>query len=185
MEIPILGQDHDPNDPNADEPKLRLLFCHKCKTLDELPDFEGHPDDDDLLQILIDKHTSTDIPHPGQLMRVPIALWSIPNVKDEIVKQIYAKGAPGLNALMPGYYDVKSTFAEDAMTCWKQHNRPKFCPDYGSEKKVLRPDTKAERKDLGLTPVDKKGGPKTYLCQFCPVHVNVMTAQKEKAGMYK
>jgi hypothetical protein len=170
---------------SGDEAKIRLLFCMKCKTLEELPDYEGHPDDDYLLQILVEKHQSTGIPHPGQLMRVPALLWMTPKFREEITKQIYAKGAPGLDALMPGYYDIKNTFAEDAMTCWKQHNRTLNCSDYGSEKKVLRPDTGAERKNLGLAPADKNSGPKTYMCQFCPVHSHVVTKKRDKAGMYK
>lgn len=185
MDIPILGQNQETELP-SDGPKIRLLFCMKCNTLEELPDFEGNPDDDDLLQILVDKHQSTGIPHPGQLMRVPASLWLNPEIKEAIAKQIYQKVAPGLDAVMPGYYDIKSTFAEDAMTCWKQHNRPKdSCSDYGSEKKILRPDTKAERKDLGLTPVGKGTRPTTYLCQFCPMHVVVMQKKKEAAGLYK
>lgn len=177
---PTLGEDK-----NADQPKIRLLFCMKCKSLEELPDYEGHPDDDHLLQILTEKHQSTGVPHAGQLMRVPAALWMMPKYREEIIKQIYAKGAPGLDALMPGYYDVKNTFAEDAMACWSRHNRTLDCGDYGSDKKILRPDTRAERRDLGLAPVDKNAGPRTYLCEFCPVHARVMTKKRDKAGLYK
>jgi len=76
------------------------------------------------------------------------------------------------------------TFHEDAMTCWGQHNRPKEqCPDYKSDKKQLKPDTAAERKDAGL---DKPGtkGPKIYLCDFCPVKMyNQKKAFTEK-GLY-
>ena len=118
-------------------------------------------------------------------MRVPIKLWSVPDIKDSICKQIYAKGAPGLDAISPGFYNLKATFAEDAMTCWAQHNRPNGnCSDYGSDKKLLLPDTAKERKELGLTPLGN-AGPKNYLCQFCPNHSAVVTKQREKAGMYK
>lgn len=182
MDIPILGEKQE---LSGEGPQIRLLFCFQCKTLEELPDYEGHPADDHLLQILVEKHTSTDIPHPGQLMKVAASLWTVPEYREAITKQIYAKGAPGMDALMPGYYDVKNQFADDALTCWKEHNRTLNCSDYGSEKKALRPDTKAERKDLGLSPIQKGSGPTTYLCQFCPVHANVVTKQREKAGMYK
>lgn len=166
MDIPLLGQTQEEELSN-DGPKIRLLFCFQCKSLEEIPDFEGNPEYDDLLQIVIEKHKTLDTPHTGQLMRVPAALWTNPKYREEIAKQIYAKGAPGMEAIMPGYYDVKNQFAEDAMTCWKQHNRTLNCEDYGSEKKILRPDTKAERKDLGLSPVASGAGPSTYLCQFC------------------
>lgn len=184
MDIPILGQDQE-TPLEEDGAKIRLLFCMECKTLEELPDFEGHPDDDDLLSILIEKHKTLDTPHRGQLMSVPALLWAAPKYRDAIAKQIYEKGAPGLQAIMPGYYDIKNQFADDAMACWKQHNRTLNCSDYGSEKKILRPDTKADRKDLGLSPVGKGAGPATYLCQFCPVHAHVVTKKREKAGMYK
>lgn len=165
-------------------PRIRLLFCKNCKSLEELPDFEGHrPEDDVLLQILTERHQSAGVPHAGQLMRVAIQLWAVPSVKEEITRQIYQNGAPGLEALMPGFYESKATFAEDAMTCWKQHSRTLDCADYGSEKKRLVPDTKAARKDLGLAPVDIDG-PRVYLCQFCPVHSRVVTKQRDKRGDY-
>ena len=164
-------------------PKIRLLFCKNCKTLEELPDFEGRPEDDVLLQILTEKHQSAGIPHAGQLMRIAIEFWAVPTVKDEITKQIFQNGAPGLSALMPGFYESKATFAEDAMTCWKQHARTLDCGDYGSESKRLLPDTKNERRDLGLAPAEVDG-PRVYLCQFCPVHSRVVTKQREKRGDY-
>ena len=165
-------------------PRIRLLFCKNCKSLEELPDFEGPPEDDILLRILTERHQSAGVPHAGQLMRVSIQLWSVPSVKKEITEQIYQNGAPGLNALMPGFYESKATFAEDAMVCWAQHLRPaRDCPDYGSEKKRLLPDTKAERKELGLAPAEVDG-PRVYLCNFCPVHSAVVTKQRKARGDY-
>ena len=185
MDVPILGQDTSNQSAN-DGPKIRLLFCNNCKTIDELPDYEGRPEDDYLLQIMVEKHQSNDVPHAGRLMKVPLALWVVPDIKDAIVKQIYEKLAPGFNALMPGFYETKSQFAQDAMTCYNQHLRPKGgCPDYGSDKKLLLPDTAKDRKELGLAPLKDSGAPKTYLCQFCPVHTFMVTQQRKKAGLYR
>lgn len=178
--------------PNLEEkmvvdngPKIRLLFCMKCKSLEELPDFEGPADQDHLLQILSEKHTTTDIPHQGQLMRVPVSLWSVPSIRAEITKRIHENGNPLGAGLGEAFYTSKATFSEDAMTCWKKHLRPKGgCPDYGSESKLLLPDTAKERKALGLAPVEHTGA-KNYLCQFCPVHTHMVTKAREKAGAYK
>ena len=185
MDVPILGQDSEQQSAN-DGPKIRLLFCSKCKTIEELPDFEGRPEDDHLLEILAERHQSTGIPHNGRLMKVPLALWAIPSVKEAISKQIYERLAPGFNALMPGFYETKSTFAEDALKCYNQHLRPKGgCPDYGSDKKLLLPDTAKDRKELGLAPLKDSGAPKNYLCQFCVVHTHMVTERRKQAGMYK
>ena len=166
-------------------PAIRLLFCRNCKTLEELPDFEGdRPEDDILLQILTERHVSAGIPHNGQLMRVSLQFWAVDSIKKSITEQIFQNGAPGLDALMPGFYASKATFAEDALTCWGQHNRTLDCADYGSEKKRLVPDTKEARKDLGLAPVGPDG-PRIFLCQFCPVHSRNVTKQREKRGDYK
>ena len=185
MGVPILGENDLPSAERqlpGDGPQIRLLFCFNCKSLEELPDFEGNPRDDYLLEILIERHESAGVKHAGQLMKVPLQLWSVETVKEEITKQIYAKGAPGFDALMPGFYDTKATFAEDAMACWKQHLQPKGqCPDYGSEKKRLIPNTVKERKELGLSPATE-GGPRIFLCQFCPVHVYNVRKQREAAG---
>ena len=70
MGVPILGSGGTPADQGGeyvevrDEgPKIRLLYCYNCKTIEELPDFEGNPDDDVFLELLIEKHNSAGIPH--------------------------------------------------------------------------------------------------------------------------
>lgn len=69
------------------------------------------------------------------------------------------------------------------MKCFQKHLRPKGqCPDYGSAAKRLLPDTKALRKEAGLP---ETGGPKTFLCQFCPVHAYNMTKHREQTGAYE
>jgi hypothetical protein len=66
------------------------------------------------------------------------------------------------------------------MKCFRLHLRPKDgCPDYRSSAKVLLPNTKAERKDLGLSAPAKAPGHKVSLCDFCPV---TSTIAKKKQG---
>lgn len=165
-----------------DGPFIRLLVCRSCKSIEELPDYDGRPADDLLLNISVEKHQKP-VPHEGLLFKVPVKYWVVPKVKEEIVKQI-SGGSSGLDAFGTNFYATKMTFHEDAMTCWSQHLRPKGqCPDYKSDKKQLKPDTAAERKEAGL---DKPGmtGPKVYLCDFCPVKMyNQKRAFTEK-GLY-
>jgi hypothetical protein len=168
--------------PEENDPQIRVLFCRTCKTFDELPDYEGRPSDDLLLNLTVDKHQRPE-PHIGILFKFPLKYWSVPKVQQEIVKQITG-GSEGLDVFGTNFYNIRMSFAEDAMTCWGQHNRPKGqCPDYKSDKKQLKPDTAAERKDAGL---DKPGttGPKVYLCDFCPGKMyNQKRAYTEK-GLY-
>lgn len=147
--------------PYTDVPHMRLLVCRTCKTIDELPDYEGRPENDDLLNVLVERHPD----HIGALFRVPIGFWLDEGVKAKIVSQL-TEGSKGLAEIVPEHYDLKNTFMEDAMTCFKKHQRPsEGCPDWRHDSKVLLPNTKADRKAEGLplTPV----GPKRYLCDFC------------------
>lgn len=164
-----------------DGPQIRILVCRTCKSIDELPDFEGHPSDDLLLNLTVDKHQKPE-PHIGLLFKFPVKYWVVPKVKQEIIKQI-SGGSSGLDVFGTNFYATRMTFADDAMACWAQHNRTKDCGDYKSEKKRLKPDTAAERKDAGL---DKPGssGPKIYLCDFCPVKSLVQKKAFDKKGLY-
>ena len=79
------------------------------------------------------------------------------------------------------YYDTKENFRADAMRCWRvEHNRTTNCGDYKSDSKRLLPDTRMDRKELGLDP---KSRPNTFLCDFCPYKSIVMQRQnKEEFG---
>lgn len=169
-------------------PQIRLLVCQQCKTIDELPDYDGDPRGDVLLEVLCERHTTNGTPHKGHLMKVAVRMWSNPTVKNSILAEMRAKGlgGQGLAAFgMPDYYEVKSQFADDAMTCFAQHNRPKGqCPDYRASHKQLIPKTADLRKDLGLS-APGTTGPKTYLCDFCPVKIWNITKAREAGGMYK
>jgi len=194
MSVPILGQGGSgPADEGKytqikdDGPKIRLLYCYNCKTIEELPDFEGHPDDDILLQVLVDKHESAGIPHAGFLSKIGVKLYSRPEVKKQIVKNIRDRVGGGLADIDPEYYNTKATFGEDAMKCYNLHLRPVTgCPDYKSEKKRLVPKgTDDIRKELGLDSAAKSESTKVYLCDFCPAKAYAVEKARQQAGLYK
>lgn len=187
MDVPILGNpmQQEKRELPSDGPKIRLLVCLNCKSIEELPDYEGRPENDTLLEISLEKHNSAGIPHAGHLIKVPLIVWQVPKVREEIIKQIRAQGSSGLDVIMPGFYDTKNTFFEDAMACYAQHLRPKAqCPDFKSEKKALVPKTHAERKEAGLS-APGTTGPKIHLCDFCPVRVFNERKAREAKGLYK
>lgn len=149
------------------EAKIRLLRCDVCHSLEELPDFDGPPEYDVLLRVTLDKHrTPSGEPHFGRLLDVPERAWKIPVLREALLRQIQ-EGSRGLKEFDESYYDVQDTFREDALICYGQHLRPKEgCPDFNSDAKRLLPNTKADRKEIGLSP---QGMPVIHLCSFCPV----------------
>ena len=162
------------------EPQIRLLICRNCKSAEELPDWEGHPDDDVLLQITVERHQQP-APHVGLLFKFPVKYWARPDVKESIMKQIQ-EGSSGLDVFGTKFYDTKSTFQQDAMNCFALHNRPVGqCGDYKSDKKILKPDTAKERKAEGLA---ESKAPKVYLCDFCPVKSYNMKKYNQSKGAY-
>jgi hypothetical protein len=164
------------------EPQIRLLVCRNCRSAEELPDWDGRPEDDVLLQITVERH-QRPTPHVGLLFKFPVKYWARPDVKQQILKQI-SEGSSGLDVFGTKFYDTKSTFQEDAMKCYALHNRPTGqCPDYKSDRKMLKPDTAKERKEAGMDKESK--GPKIYLCDFCPVKSFNMKKHNEQKGMYQ
>ncbi len=86
--------------------------------------------------------------------------------------------------LAPHYYNQvvgtplfllsKFTFLEGAMDCYQKHNKPKDgCSDWQDKSKLLIPNTIKERKAEGMARYQDEAGPKTYLCNFCPVSIAV------------
>ncbi|WP_274916953.1 hypothetical protein [Streptomyces sp. WZ-12] len=148
---------------------IRLLLCHNCHTIEELPDYDGNPDEDHLLGNLVNRHAYPDgTKHRGHLMKVPKKYWEKTHYKDEIVKKIndtVAKG--GSDGLGTEYYNTRDAFGTDALQCFKRHHRNLDCSDWKSDKVRLTPGTVKERKAAGLP---KYRSPKDrYLCDFCPV----------------
>lgn len=180
--IPIIGT----KKPDAKEPHIRLLICLDCATIEEIPDYEGDPRDDVLLEISCERHEDvTGNRHRGHLMKVPLKYWAIDSARQKIVQQI-KDGSKGLEDVDKGWYDTKSQFSEDAMECFNRHLRPAGrCPDWKAESKVLKPKTAAARKDLGLAPLEKSTAQKTYLCQFCPASIYMHTKLRELRGLYE
>jgi hypothetical protein len=177
------------NKVNPNEPMMRLLICAKCKTIEEVPAYEGPEGGENTVQydhslrFFIDQHierkcTNADDRRVGHL---PTKYWVIPKVKESIIQQLQT-GSQGLDVFGTQFYATKENFTSDAMTCWIAHKQTKDCGDYKSEKKLLTPDTAKERKEAGL---DKAGnGPKVYLCDYCPVKSVIQEKAYKKKGLY-
>ena len=168
-------------------PDIRVLHCLVCETLEDFPLFDGPVANDHLLAILVERHQfPSGEPHKGHLFRVPQLTWENESIRRKVIDQIKGGGSKGLDEFDAAFYDTKSTFKEDAMTCFTKHLRPSDgCPDYKTEKKMLVPDTKADRKDAGLMAPSKAPGPKNYLCDFCPVHSVIVSKQRALRGDHK
>jgi hypothetical protein len=145
--------------------KIRLLQCHTCKTLEQMPDYQGDPERDDALIYHLDHHKFPDgTPHIGNLMDVAEKAWSNKSYRREIENRI--RESSGHTGFDTEFYATKNTLAEDALTCFNRHLRNPGCGDYMTEPKRLNPGTDAERKAEGLP----KYRSKTFLCHYCPVH---------------
>lgn len=159
---------------------IRILRCDQCRTLEELPDYEGDPSRDYVLDALIHrKHTEeSGLTHIGQLMRAEKKHWESPSTRKEILRQL-AQETTGFD---PEIYAQQETFKADAMDCWKQHNRNPDCPDYKTTAKRLTPGTAQERKEAGLPKYRPEKD--VYLCDWCPVKSKVQEKVFKQRGLY-
>lgn len=157
---------------------VRLLICGHCNSVQEIPwcgtDKNcGHHACLDPLNFRIAEHQFADgRPHaPATLADIEKKLWNDPQVRKNFLSDIPSiTGWPGTGTgLGDTMYDIKANFDADAMTCWKAHNRTTDCAEYHSDSKRLVPDTKAERRDLGLESRSKHMPTSTFLCDFCPM----------------
>ena len=164
---------------------FRLLFCLVCQTLEELPPYDGAPELDHLLAIACEQHVfPSGEPHKGKLFSLPLRAWANVSSKKEIIRQIKGGGSAGLAEVDDTFYDSRSTFMEEAMKCYKAHNKPKDgCGDYRIKEKRLIPNTAKDRKALGMENYLDAPGPKTYMCDFCPVSVIVNQRKQKLMGM--
>lgn len=178
--IPLLGKKETPN-----EPMLRLLYCLVCQSIDELPPYDGAPELDYLLAVTCEVHVfPSGEPHKGKLFVLPIRAWANLESKKEIIRQIKGGGSAGLAEIDDTFYDSRSTFMEDAMSCYKKHNKPKDgCPDWHDNNLMLIPKTEKERIKEGMGSYKDAPGPKTYLCDFCPVAIGVAQRKQKLIGM--
>ena len=179
--VPILGEKKQ--QPN--EPMFRLLFCLVCQTLEELPPYDGAPEQDHLLAIACEAHVfPSGEPHKGKLFALPLRAWAKPESKKEIIRQIKGGGSAGLAEVDDSFYDSRSTFMEGAMDCYQRHNKPKDgCAEWHDKSKLLVPNTIKERKAEGMARYQDEAGPKTYLCDFCPVAIAVAQRKRKLLGM--
>jgi hypothetical protein len=165
----------------------RLLVCRECRTIEQLPLYDGPPQleaQDPLLDNLVRRHVQThgDIsPDSAALLvasedacncvkcrgRGP-TFWDAH--RDEVLGGLRERWT----GFHPEWYATKDTYAEDAMRCYNLHRRPKGtdCIDYRDDNRKLTSKN---------WPADKA----VYLCNFCPVESQVTTAIRAAAGMYK
>lgn len=152
---------------------MRLLQCFQCKTVNELPDFDGPPALDVLLETLIEEqHTTGGEPHSGNMLFVEDEQWRRDPVRQEILARLWDQDS----GFDPEFYASKDTYREDAMKCFNSHQRPEgACIDWKADNKRIGNPTKRGWQE----------GPKVYLCDFCPVASWVATEIRFKKGQYK
>lgn len=158
--------------------KLRLLICHDCTSIEELPDYHGDPRDDHLLEHLVQAHRFPNgEEHIGALADVERDQWENPEIRKAIIERIGQYRKPGEGGGVGAeFYATKDTFREDAIKCFNQHGRPKGgCIDYKDDRKRLGNPTKEGWQQ----------GAKIYLCDFCPVKTYVTTEIRHKRGAYR
>ncbi|MEV4454425.1 hypothetical protein [Microbispora sp. NPDC049633] len=160
-------------------PKVRLVVCRTCKSVEEIPDFQGPIEYDDLLDVVASRHEyALNHPHPGlNMFNVEEKHWRIPDKRVQILDRIKEQVGDGLG---DEFYEVKATFKDDAFSCWKKHNKTTNCDDFRSDAKRLIPNTAAERKEAGLP----KPTSNRFLCDFCPVNSVAMQRMRAKRGDY-
>ena len=164
---------------------FRLLYCLVCDSLYELPPYDGAPEQDHLLAIACESHVfPSGEPHKGKLFVLPLRAWAKTESKKEIIRQIKGGGSKGLAEVDDTFYDSRSMFLADAMKCYQQHNKPKDgCADWQHKEKLLIPNTAKERKAEGMGRYQDEAGPKTYLCNFCPVSISVNQRKQKLLGL--
>lgn len=154
---------------------VRLLQCLTCRSLEQIPDYEGDPQRDDTLNYVVSRHRFPDgNEHRGHLHKVEAKHWLNKSTRRAIENQI--RESSGHTGFETEFYSTRSTLEEDALSCFQKHLRNPACPDYRSDQKRLQPDTKAERRDLGLENYRSN----TFLCNYCPVHSLVMSRKYDK-----
>lgn len=161
----------------------RVLTCNDCRSIEALPDFEGQAENDILLARLLEGHRFADgSEHFGRMFRIESKHWDSPSTREEVIRRIHDEtGHTGLDS---DFYSLRDNLQYDALRCFSEHHRNANCSDYKDRKKLITPDTKAERKEAGLAKYTPEANPR-YLCEFCPVHSLVVESLRWKAGQYK
>ena len=170
---------------------MRLLYCNACKTLDEIPDYDGQEEVDPLVEVVVREHNMRDpMAHGGQRVN-PMRLAVVDDLewqfdREKIIEQINRSNKQvGFD---PWVGEAHNTFREDAHKCWVQHRQPdlgagKACIDYWDEsKRIGRPTAigrQIVKENEGLGKTDP------HLCQWCPYYSGVVTEVRFKKGQYK
>lgn len=188
--VPLLGQPSSVTRSDKESateekgPFVRLLQCFDCRTTELLPDFQGRADNDVILHEIDSKHGGHEEEiqrrHNRALHRVPQRVWERPKMREAIVKRMWEG-----TGFSPSVYAVRDTLKEDAVKCFIKHRRSVPCIDYRDDSKRLgNPQREARenfRKEFGRDMREISGGPRVYLCQYCPVEVKV---QQKKQDLY-
>jgi hypothetical protein len=166
----------------TDSGAVRLLFCHDCRSVDQVPDFDGPPEYDHYLEYRVQQHRFPNgEPHRGILGRCDNNETAIQAAIDQMASNVTAGEGVGLGQPM---YDLRDNYKTEAMQCWKKHNRTADCGDYRSDGKRLYADTKADRRAEHM-PTSLNERPNAWLCDFCVVHSLVQQKQRKAKGLDK
>lgn len=154
---------------------IRLWVCRECKSIEELPPYDGPAERDTLLEDTASRHMTEWRTHECTLIKVPESYWKSDKIRPQLIKQISQGGSKGI-AEMEGaedYYGTRDTYREDALKCYDKHQRPKQgCIDYQNpDKRIGNPTSEGW-----------KSGPRVYACSFCPVEAWVQKKKQEEAG---
>ena len=187
------GGRHTPAQPQpevrelkGEGPELRLLVCQDCRSIEELPPYEGDPRRDILLEDSLSRHMTGEHTVKGEtrytgshkvsVLKVAQSFWSHTETRERITKQISAGGSRGIEELegAEDYYGTRDTYREDALKCFQRHHRPdEGCIDYQNpDKRIGNPTSEGW-----------KTGPRVYACNFCPVQTWVDKKKAEAAGV--
>jgi hypothetical protein len=177
---------------DAEGPRIRLLLCATCRSIEPIPWFDGPAEYDDTLNYRVSKHAfPSGTPHvmpvigntPAGLATVSEKTWEDPQLQRKVIEQLSEAASGSETGLGSKLYNLRDTFKDDALACWRKHSRTTDCGDYKSDRMRLVPDTRGERRELGLeTKASRRPG--TSLCVFCPVHSIVMQKARRAQGFY-
>lgn len=170
---------------------MRLMYCDVCKTLDEIPNYDGAMEVDPLVEEVVMKHNKRDAKRHGwgegklKMRLVEVDDLQYAQNKDAVLKKLKEQGnAVGENWQWLG--EAHNTFSDDAMACWNQHRQPKEgspCIDYMSDAKRIGRPTEEGKEAVRAN--YKLGQTDPHLCQWCPYHSTVITNIRARKGMYK
>ena len=169
---------------------LRVLVCNRCRTIEELPTFDGdNPDEDFLLADLIERHghEQLELGHERPEMKVfeiESRFWNDNATRREVIEKI--RSEEGHTGLGDTFYHTSDTFRTEAVKCFKKHRRPTpetGCSDYRSKSKRLG-NSLLGQDDVGDLSFSEKALVQdmskqrvSYLCDFCPYHQAIMSRE--------